>query len=129
MTRILPAYGQVNLGLSHEFKGRGWDAKPLTVRFDVVNLLDTICEIRDGSGIGVFAPQLGPAAVLLRNRRKFEHAKSRLPRAGGLEGGRGDMTDAVPMVCRYPADNVRAIMAGRSDPGRHCASGLGDRFA
>jgi hypothetical protein len=29
----------------------------VTVRFDVVNLFDTIYLIRDGSGIGVFAPQ------------------------------------------------------------------------
>ena len=34
--------------------------KPTTVRFDVVNLFDKIYEIRDGSGIGVFAPQFGP---------------------------------------------------------------------
>jgi outer membrane receptor protein involved in Fe transport len=59
-TDHLPAYGQVNLGLSHEFKDAGWNAKALTVRFDVVNLFDTIYEIRDGSGIGVFAPQFGP---------------------------------------------------------------------
>jgi outer membrane receptor protein involved in Fe transport len=59
-TDHLPAYGQVNLGLSHEFKNAGWNAKSLTVRFDVVNLFDTIYEIRDGSGIGVFAPQFGP---------------------------------------------------------------------
>jgi outer membrane receptor protein involved in Fe transport len=32
-------------------------AKPLTVRFDIVNLFDNIYEIRDGSG--VFAPQFG----------------------------------------------------------------------
>ncbi len=59
-TDHLPAYGQVNLGLSKEFKDAGWDAKPVTVRFDVVNLFDTIYEIRSGSGIGVFAPQFGP---------------------------------------------------------------------
>jgi hypothetical protein len=29
------------------------------IRFDVVNILDTIYELRDGSGIGVFAPQFG----------------------------------------------------------------------
>ncbi len=29
------------------------------IRFDVVNLLDTIYELRDGSGIGVGAPQFG----------------------------------------------------------------------
>jgi outer membrane receptor protein involved in Fe transport len=36
------------------------DRKPLTVRFTVVNVLDTVYEIRDGTGIGVFAPQYGP---------------------------------------------------------------------
>jgi outer membrane receptor protein involved in Fe transport len=29
------------------------------VRFDVINLLDSIYLIRHGSGIGVFAPQYG----------------------------------------------------------------------
>ena len=33
---------------------------PLALRFDVVNLFDTIYQIRSGSGIGVFAPQFGP---------------------------------------------------------------------
>jgi opacity protein-like surface antigen len=59
-TDHLPAYGQINLGLSHEFAGAGWNSQPLTVRFDVVNVADTVYEIRDGSGIGVFAPQFGP---------------------------------------------------------------------
>ncbi len=31
----------------------------LKIRFDVVNILDTIYELRDGSGIGVGAPQFG----------------------------------------------------------------------
>lgn len=58
-TDHLPSYTQVNLGLSHDFY---WVAKnkPTTFRFDVVNLFDSIYEIRDGSGIGVFAPQYGP---------------------------------------------------------------------
>jgi hypothetical protein len=43
-----------NLGLSHEFVLPDW--KPFTVRFDVVNLF---YELRDGSGIGVFAPRWG----------------------------------------------------------------------
>lgn len=54
----VPAYTQVNLGISHEFTN--WFAKPTTVRFDVVNLFDEVYEIRDGAGIGVFAPQFGP---------------------------------------------------------------------
>src|SRR6202165_4680660 len=55
----VPSYTQVNLGLSHEYLLPGW-TKPTTVRFDVVNVFDKIYEIRDGSGIGVFAPQFGP---------------------------------------------------------------------
>lgn len=54
----LPSYTQVNLGVSHAFRlaGRG----PLTVRFDVVNVFDEVYQIRNGTGIGVFAPQYGP---------------------------------------------------------------------
>jgi outer membrane receptor protein involved in Fe transport len=59
-TDHVPAYTQVNLGLSREFKDTGWDPKPFTVRFDVVNLLDESYLIRSGTGIGVFAPQYGP---------------------------------------------------------------------
>jgi outer membrane receptor protein involved in Fe transport len=55
----VPAYTQVNLGIKREFLLPN-DPKPMTIRFDVVNLFDTIYEIRDGSGIGVFAPQFGP---------------------------------------------------------------------
>jgi outer membrane receptor protein involved in Fe transport len=33
--------------------------KPVTVRFDIVNVFDTVYQIRNGSGIGVFAPQYG----------------------------------------------------------------------
>jgi outer membrane receptor protein involved in Fe transport len=58
-TDHLPSYTQVNLGISHEFNIVAPN-KPTTLRFDVVNLFDTIYQIRDGSGIGVFAPQYGP---------------------------------------------------------------------
>ena len=48
----------MNAGVSREVN---WspDAKPMTLRFDIVNLFDKIYELRDGSGIGVFAPQFG----------------------------------------------------------------------
>ena len=55
----VPSYAQVNVGVSHDFNIVS-ATKPTTLRFDVVNLFDTIYEIRDGSGIGVFAPQFGP---------------------------------------------------------------------
>jgi hypothetical protein len=51
-------YAVINAGVAHDFK---WspDYKPLTLRFDIANLFDQIYELRDGSGIGVFAPQYG----------------------------------------------------------------------
>jgi outer membrane receptor protein involved in Fe transport len=55
----VPAYTQVNIGIKREFLLPN-DPKPMTIRFDVVNLFDNVYEIRDGSGIGVFAPQFGP---------------------------------------------------------------------
>ena len=58
-TTSLPSYTQVNVGVSHDFNIVS-AAKPTTLRFDIVNLFDSIYEIRDGSGIGVFAPQFGP---------------------------------------------------------------------
>ncbi len=54
----LPAYVQVNLALSHRFDGGALDG--VTLRFDVVNLFDEVYEIRDGTGVGVGAPQFGP---------------------------------------------------------------------
>jgi outer membrane receptor protein involved in Fe transport len=69
-TETVPAYAQVNLGVSHEFTFT--NAKPLTLRFDVVNVFDTIYEIRSGSGIGVFAPQFGPRrGYFIKLSRKF----------------------------------------------------------
>jgi outer membrane receptor protein involved in Fe transport len=58
-TGTVPSYTQVNLGVSRDFNLVS-AVKPTTLRFDIVNLFDTIYEIRDGSGIGVFAPQYGP---------------------------------------------------------------------
>jgi outer membrane receptor protein involved in Fe transport len=54
----LPFYTQVDLGLSREVEIPGH--QPVTLRFDVVNVFDTPYELRDGTGIGVFAPQFGP---------------------------------------------------------------------
>jgi outer membrane receptor protein involved in Fe transport len=54
----VPAYLNVNLGSSREFELVSAE-KPLTLRFDIVNLFDRKYELRTGSGIGVFAPQYG----------------------------------------------------------------------
>ena len=55
----MPAYTQFNIGIAREFLLPD-DPMPMTVRFDIINLFDTVYFIRDGSGIGMFAPQYGP---------------------------------------------------------------------
>jgi outer membrane receptor protein involved in Fe transport len=54
----LPYYTQINLGLTHVFNISGDGT--LTARFDVINLFDKEYEIRNGTGVGVGAPQFGP---------------------------------------------------------------------
>jgi outer membrane receptor protein involved in Fe transport len=65
----VPPYTQFNVGVAREFLLPN-DPKPMTIRFDVINLFDTVYLIRGSSaacpsgnstcGIGVFAPQYGP---------------------------------------------------------------------
>ena len=54
----LADYVQVNLTGSYAFTAPY--AGPLSVRLDVINVGDTRYEIRDGTGIGVGAPEYGP---------------------------------------------------------------------
>jgi outer membrane receptor protein involved in Fe transport len=53
----VPAYHTVNVGAEQSFKAGG--SRLWKVRFDVVNLFDHVYELRDGSGVGVNAPQYG----------------------------------------------------------------------
>ena len=53
----VPGYVVVNFGASHAFTHG--TLRGVSVRFNVSNLLDRRYEIRDGSGIGVGAPQWG----------------------------------------------------------------------
>ena len=46
------------MGLSHAFRVRG--DRDLTARLDVINALDRVYQIRNGTGVGVGAPQYGP---------------------------------------------------------------------
>jgi outer membrane receptor protein involved in Fe transport len=55
----VPPYAQFNVGVSHDFY-LAPNMKATVMRFDVINLFDTVYELRDGSGVGVFAPQYGP---------------------------------------------------------------------
>ncbi len=66
----LPSYTQVNLGLVHPIRlpmiGK------IEARLVVVNVFDRVYELRDGSGIGVGAPQFGPRRGFLAGiTRKF----------------------------------------------------------
>ena len=54
----LPTYTQLNLGVSHQFNLG--EHGTLSARFDVINALDKVYEIRNGTGVGVGAPQFGP---------------------------------------------------------------------
>ena len=59
-TAHLPQYWQINLSAARDF-----DLPTLgktNVRLAIVNATDKVYELRDGSGIGVGAPQYGPRA-------------------------------------------------------------------
>ena len=56
-TTSLPSYTVINLGASRKVNFAG--AGPMEVRLVINNLFDKVYAIRDGSGIGVFAPQYG----------------------------------------------------------------------
>ncbi|MCJ2088460.1 hypothetical protein MKK88_21110 [Methylobacterium sp. E-005] len=57
-TSHVPAYYPINLGVTRDVQlVPGW--KPAQLRLDVVNLTDKIYQIRDGTGLGVFAAQYG----------------------------------------------------------------------
>lgn len=54
----LPAYTQINLGATHDFRCAKLGV--IEGRLAVINAFDKTYLIRDGSGIGVGAPQFGP---------------------------------------------------------------------
>ncbi|HKD22209.1 MAG TPA: TonB-dependent receptor [Rhizomicrobium sp.] len=54
----VPAYAQVNFGVSHGFTLPA--IGDFEVRFDVINLLDAEYQIRSGTGVGVGQPSFGP---------------------------------------------------------------------
>jgi outer membrane receptor protein involved in Fe transport len=54
----VPAYVQINLAVAHDFDMA--PAGKVTLRLDLINAFDEKYEIRDGTGVGVGAPQWGP---------------------------------------------------------------------
>ncbi len=61
--RVLPSYDVVNLALVQSFKSSVLHGTSL--RLDVLNLFDRTYEIRDGTGVGVGAPQYGLRRTIL----------------------------------------------------------------
>ncbi len=59
----LPGYRQVNFSIVQPIDTGIY--KGLEFRFDVINLLDEVYQIRSGTGLGVFAPQYGPRRTIL----------------------------------------------------------------
>jgi outer membrane receptor protein involved in Fe transport len=61
-TGNLPFYVQLNAGITKQINLSNWNQRiaPMEVRIACVNVLDWIYQIRNGTGIGVFAPQYGP---------------------------------------------------------------------
>jgi outer membrane receptor protein involved in Fe transport len=57
-TKSVPDYGTVNVALQRNLKIPNVPGS-FKIRFDIVNLFDEVYELRDGSGIGVGAPQFG----------------------------------------------------------------------
>ena len=64
----LPAYFQLNLSLSHDFQVPS--VGKLHTQLAVINALDRTYELRDGTGIGVGAPQFGPRRGLYATVQK-----------------------------------------------------------
>ncbi|MFL5265597.1 MAG: TonB-dependent receptor [Stellaceae bacterium] len=58
----LPSYQQVNLSVVQPLPG---PYRGLELRVDIINLLDQIYLIRNGTGVGVGAPQFGPRRTFL----------------------------------------------------------------
>ena len=94
---------------------------PVTVRFDVVNIADYIYQIRNGSGIGVFASQYGP-------RRGYYFGISQ--KIGGPEKTPGVLpafyTKAqAPIAYHWAGAYVGANFGGAFSSGEHVLTPIG----
>ena len=64
----MPDYFQLNLSVSHDFEFAG--TGKLHTQLALINALDRTYELRDGTGIGVGAPQFGPRRGLYLSVQK-----------------------------------------------------------
>ena len=68
LPQAVPSDEQVNLGVSHRFADA--PGGPIDLSLDVINVLDKVYEIRNGTGVGVGAPQFGPRRGLFAGLSK-----------------------------------------------------------
>jgi outer membrane receptor protein involved in Fe transport len=68
-TGSLPSYAQFDFAATHDFDFPG--IGQVSGRIAIINILDRVYEIRDGSGIGVGAPQYGPRRGVFIGLTKF----------------------------------------------------------
>jgi outer membrane receptor protein involved in Fe transport len=66
----LPSYTQFNAALAQTFDA-GRALGKMEARLSVVNLFDSVYQLRDGSGIGVGAPQYGPRRSVYLGLTKY----------------------------------------------------------
>jgi outer membrane receptor protein involved in Fe transport len=64
----VPSYEQVNFGVSHRFESA--PGGPVEVRLDLINVLDEFYVIRNGTGVGIGAPQFGPRRTVFAGVKK-----------------------------------------------------------
>jgi outer membrane receptor protein involved in Fe transport/opacity protein-like surface antigen len=98
----LAPYAQFNVGLARDFDMP--DHQPVTVRFDVVNVFDTIYQIRNGSGIGVFASQYGPRRGYFLGIKKKICADPNSDACRIPTGSRRDYAGGFKWPTRPPSD-------------------------
>jgi opacity protein-like surface antigen/outer membrane receptor protein involved in Fe transport len=119
----LPSYWQFNTGLSHEF-ANGWNGLPVTVRFDVVNVGDYVYQIRNGTGVGVFASQYAPRRAYYFGISQKIGAPEKTP--GVLPGGAYTKAPAAAATVYYWAGPyVGANFGGAFSAGEHVLTPIG----
>jgi outer membrane receptor protein involved in Fe transport len=69
-TEHLPSYTQINLAAERSFD-LGAGLGKISGRLAVLNVFDRVYELRDGSGIGVGAPQFGPRRTFVVGLTKY----------------------------------------------------------
>jgi len=118
----LPSYWQFNTGVSHEF-ANGWNGLPYTVRFDVVNVGDYIYQIRNGTGVGVFASQYGPRRAYYMGISQKIGAPEKT--TGTLPGFYTKAPAAAPTVYYWAGPYVGANFGGAFSAGEHVRTPIG----